>query len=441
MRKAKIIISSIVTISLASYIFLNQWSKASDTSTYNSNVGNAPTIIDPSDDTVDLGKNNSGNYTYIPPVLEYDNKEDKQDGDIKDMDTSGSHFTPATEIDLDPTSITVLVNQELALPKDYVPANMVVPNIPFDIKRYDDKMLMREEAAKAIEELFAAAEKEGHKLYGISGYRSYKRQYDIFTSNLVKNGKTRTIKYSAVPGASEHQTGLAMDVSLKSLRYRLVTSFSSTPEGKWLADNAHKYGYILRYSKDKTKITGYAYEPWHIRFVGKDLANYLYTNNLTLEEYYNYIPSEDFDFEKEYAEILNFKPTPTPSPTPIAEEELEEENADLENPDGQMEDGLDEDNGDTMDENDIDVDNNNEDTMDEGNQDDNIYEDDLDNDDLDEENSDENIIDENIIDEDIPYTDDMNPIDSPEDLNGEPIIINPNTGKPVVDIYDENITP
>ena len=141
-----------------------------------------------------------------------------------------------------------------------------------------------------------------------------------------------------------------MDVSLKSLRYRLVISFSSTPEGKWFIDNAHKYGYILRYSKDKTKITGYAYEPWHIRFVGKDLANYLYTNNLTLEEYYNYIPSEDFDFEKEYAEILNFKPTPTPSPTPIAEEELEEENADLENPDGQMEDGLDEDNGDTMDE-------------------------------------------------------------------------------------------
>jgi len=175
---------------------------------------------------------------------------------------------------------------------------------------------MRADAAKALEELFAAAREAGYELSGVSGYRSYSRQRQIFINNILTKGKEHTLKYSAVPGASEHQTGLAMDVSCKSLGYDLDTGFSETPEGKWLAQNAHLYGYIIRYPKGKAHITGYAYEPWHVRYVGKGLAKYLYENDLTLEEYYNYTPSKDFNFEKKYAALINITPSPAPSIEP-----------------------------------------------------------------------------------------------------------------------------
>lgn len=222
-------------------------------------------------------------------------------------------FVPATEIDLDPASITVFVNPEYNLPKSYVPKNLVTVNVYFNLKNYDERTLMRADAAAALERLFAAAKEAGYELCGVSGYRSYYRQYQIFTNNILTKGKEHTLLYSAVPGASEHQTGLAMDVSCKSLRYDLSTSFSETPEGIWLAQNAHRFGYIIRYPKGKAHITGYAYEPWHIRYVGKGLAKYLYENDLTLEEYYNYTPGKNFDFEKKYADLINITPTPLPS--------------------------------------------------------------------------------------------------------------------------------
>lgn len=222
-------------------------------------------------------------------------------------------FVPATEIDLDPGSITVFVNPEHSLPKSYIPDNLVTVNVFFNLKSYDERTLMRAEAAQALERLFAAAREDGYELCGVSGYRSYSRQKQIFINNILTKGREYTLKYSAVPGASEHQTGLAMDVSCKSLRYNLSTSFSETPEGKWLAQNAHHYGYIIRYPKGKAHITGYAYEPWHIRYVGKGLAKYLYENDLTLEEYYNYTPGRNFDFEEKYADLINITPSPEPT--------------------------------------------------------------------------------------------------------------------------------
>ncbi len=253
----------------------------------------------------------SGNDTYIPPTNEYDDNNGIEGG--SGMNENHTPWTPATEMDLDPESITVFVNKEFVLPKDYVPKDMVIPNVLFDIEGYDERKLLREEAAYALERLFVAAKKDGHTLYGISGYRSYERQKQIFSNNILKKGKRHTLKYSAVPGASEHQTGLSMDVSSKSLRYRLITPFANSPEGEWLGENAHKYGFVIRYSKEKEDITGYAYEPWHIRYLGKDLATYLYTNDLTLDEYYNYTPSDSFDFEALYAELINYKPPITPT--------------------------------------------------------------------------------------------------------------------------------
>lgn len=249
-------------------------------------------------------------------------------------------------LDTDPKSITVLVNKELPLlPKDFVPEDLVVPNVLFSIKYFDEKKQMRSEAAKALEELFQGATQDNMTLYAISGYRSYLRQYDIFTSNIRKQGLEHTKQYSATPGYSEHQTGLSIDVSAKSANNRLDSSFAETLEGKWLAENAYLYGYIIRYPDGKSDITGYAYEPWHIRYVGKPLATYLYENDLTLEEYYSFEPSGDYSNELNYDNLESFGialedvlvPTKVIIPTEVPKEEtIDEETA--EDPDTTEED-------------------------------------------------------------------------------------------------------
>lgn len=186
-----------------------------------------------------------------------------------------------------PEAIDVLVNKEYSLPKDYIPKDLTKPNILFPFEYDDEKKLMRKEAASAIEQLFQDASKKNLRLYGISGYRSYARQKTIYDTNVATRGEEETNRFSAKPGHSEHQTGLAMDVSTPSIDFHLDQGFASTPEGKWLAKHAYQYGFIIRYPKDKSDITGYAYEPWHLRYVGIPLAEKLYEENLTLEEYYN----------------------------------------------------------------------------------------------------------------------------------------------------------
>ena len=155
------------------------------------------------------------------------------------------------------------------------------------------------------------------------------------TDNVKRQGLEHTTKYSATPGFSEHQTGLAIDVSADSVNNRLDESFGDSTEGKWLAENAHLYGFIIRYPKDKTKITGYSYEPWHIRYVGKPLAKYIYENNLCLEEYYNFKPSMDYsdqisydklvDYGIDLADVLEPTKAPTKAPTNKPEKNTEED--------------------------------------------------------------------------------------------------------------------
>lgn len=186
----------------------------------------------------------------------------------------------------------VLINRDYPLPSDYIPQDLEVPDILFTLDHYTDKKLMRSKAARALEKMFAASEAEGLSVTGISGYRSYERQETVYRQSLEKSGNEHTRLYSALPGTSEHQSGLSIDVGCPSNNYRLEADFADTEEGKWLAENSWKYGIIIRYPEGKSEITGYEYEPWHLRYVGKKLAAYLYKNNLTLEEYYGYIPSE-----------------------------------------------------------------------------------------------------------------------------------------------------
>lgn len=181
--------------------------------------------------------------------------------------------------------ILVLVNKNRNLPSDYKPEDLVIPNVRFPFEETVEKKYMREEAAKALEELFNQADEEGIYLFAISGYRSYNTQKYLFDTRAERDGFEAANKLTAYPGQSEHQTGLAMDVSSQSMGFTLDQSFGQAVEGEWLKDNAHKFGFIIRYSKDSVDITGYSYEPWHIRYVGKEVAEEIYDENITLEEY------------------------------------------------------------------------------------------------------------------------------------------------------------
>lgn len=327
MRKKQlpIIVCALLILSIAGYLvfYLDLFSRNNVLA--NNNTAIASTTSPGAISIDNIGKIN--NYTYIPPTYEYDNSNsdinsDNKEEQMSDSQPGGTSWTPASDMDLDPKSFTVYVNKEYSLPTDYVPLDLVVPNINFEPDASGERTFMQKKAAQAIENLFAAALEDDCALYAISGYRSYERQKEIFQNNIIFRGKKHTLKYSAAPGTSEHQTGLSMDVSSKSINYKLSTSFAYSSEGKWLADNAYKFGFIIRYPKNQIDLTGYAYEPWHIRYVGEDLAAYLYTKDITLDEYYNYTPSEGFDYEQIYSDLINYRPITSPSPTPIPEEDL-----------------------------------------------------------------------------------------------------------------------
>lgn len=192
-----------------------------------------------------------------------------------------------------PNDILVLVNKERNLSSDYKPDDLVVPNVRFSFEGNDQKKYLRKEAAKALEDLFKEGEKEDIALYAVSGYRSYSRQELLFNNKANKVGAEAANKLVARPGQSEHHTGLAMDVSSKSANFSLAERFGETAEGIWLKENAHKFGFIIRYPKEKTDITGYSYEPWHIRYVGKEIAEEIYEKDITLEEYFGFEYSEN----------------------------------------------------------------------------------------------------------------------------------------------------
>ena len=144
-------------------------------------------------------------------------------------------------------------------------------------------MQLVHEAKEAFETLSEEAKKEGKNIIAMSSYRSYEYQVDLYNRYVETDGKEAADTYSARAGYSEHQTGLAVDVYNKELPY---TSFEQTEEFTWMQENAYKYGFILRFPKDKVNITGYQYESWHYRYVGEEVAEYIHKNDLTLEEYY-----------------------------------------------------------------------------------------------------------------------------------------------------------
>ncbi|MFC7062665.1 M15 family metallopeptidase [Halobacillus seohaensis] len=184
----------------------------------------------------------------------------------------------------------VVVNKDRKLPEGYEPDELVEPNVRFPFEEDHPKKMMQPKAARALENLFAAANKEGLGLYATSGYRSYETQQRIYENNVAERGQEEADKFSARPGTSEHQTGLAMDVTSAEMEFKLDQSFINTPEGNWLAENAHEYGFVVRYLKGTMDITGYEYEPWHLRYVGTDLSTQIHESGGTLEEFFGFYP-------------------------------------------------------------------------------------------------------------------------------------------------------
>ena len=181
-----------------------------------------------------------------------------------------------------------LVNRQHAVSKYYTPATRKVIGPGMD-------QSMRADAAQALEEMFAAAQEDGIRLSIVSGYRSYSKQSTIYSRKKAEQGQAAADKVSARPGTSEHQLGLAMDVSRKGST-QLNTAFGSTQEGQWISENAHRFGFVVRYLKDYEDVTGYMYEPWHVRYVGPEHAKALYECGLPMEMYMSGFKLEVYDY-------------------------------------------------------------------------------------------------------------------------------------------------
>lgn len=179
----------------------------------------------------------------------------------------------------DPNDITVLVNKIHKIPDDYIPDDLV--NV------IDSQQRLRKEAAEAYEQFYKEAKSRNIAIYAISGYRTNELQTTYWQNQVNAKGKEYASLYSAYPGRSEHQLGLAIDVSYKTTGDRLNESVEQSEIGQFIVSDGYKYGFILRYPKGKESITNYGYEPWHMRYVGKELAQKLHDNKQTLEEYYN----------------------------------------------------------------------------------------------------------------------------------------------------------
>ncbi|SDD63474.1 D-alanyl-D-alanine carboxypeptidase [Paenibacillus sp. UNCCL117] len=193
----------------------------------------------------------------------------------------------AVQVIAKPAEIAVLVNKLNKLPDNYKPQDLVDPDVAFIFKEKLEKRKMRKEAAASLEKLFQAAKEAGYPLAGVSAYRSHQTQTSLYNNYVKQHGEQEANTFSAKPGQSEHETGLAIDVAGANGKCPAQDCFGATKEAKWLAEHASEYGFIIRYPKGKEAITGYQYEPWHLRYVGVQLAKELTKQGLTLEEYYS----------------------------------------------------------------------------------------------------------------------------------------------------------
>ncbi|WP_165843751.1 Ig-like domain-containing protein [Planococcus halotolerans] len=221
------------------------------------------TVNDNGEFKVEIARQTSGTELEVIAIDEAGNESEARIVKVGSSQGQGSGSA------VEPTYIDgiLVVNKKYGLPPSYAPG-------------------VNQTAQSALNRMLADAEKAGHELSVISSYRSYSYQEELYNRYVNTHGEEQAKRFAALPGHSEHQTGLAFDLGgTESQDDWLSGSFGDTPAGKWLAENAHKYGFIVRYPKGKEAITGYIYEPWHFRYLGVDTATDVYNSGLTLEEY------------------------------------------------------------------------------------------------------------------------------------------------------------
>lgn len=194
---------------------------------------------------------------------------------------NNEYYTNIKQTDVS-KDILMINNKYYKLPDNYEPTDLVTVKNWYS---YGDDTKLRQEAYDKFIEMYNSAKENDLNIIINSAYRSYKYQEELYNDYLSRYGKEYTDNYAARPGHSEHQTGLTIDVTTYGAD---GDNFDKTDEFKWLQDNAHLYGYILRYPKGKENITGYKYESWHYRYVGVDVATIIHDENITFDEYYSY---------------------------------------------------------------------------------------------------------------------------------------------------------
>lgn len=203
--------------------------------------------------------------TIVEPEVEEPVEEEPEP-----IDRSGAKGYEGNEVlPTEPTIIKgiLVASKQYPLPQNYAPGES-------------------EEAREAFRQMAAEAQLEDITLVAFSTFRSFERQQELYDRYVKNDGQEAADRYSARPGYSEHQTGLAFDIGEQNFEEHFAReSFGETAAGKWVAANAHHYGFIMRYPEGKEKITGYMYEPWHFRYVGKDVATQIYEKGITLEDY------------------------------------------------------------------------------------------------------------------------------------------------------------
>lgn len=231
-----------------------------------------PQLIETKPNTTDIAKEKTEQpelpvqEEVVPPkqpeVIEEPAKQQE-----KPLENGG--YIEGQTLPKEPTYVdgVLIANKKYPLPADFAPGE-------------------NKEARAAFEKMAADAKTAGFELDAFSTYRSYEYQEVLYNNYVSRDGKEDADRYSARPGYSEHQTGLAFDIGEKGKEDLWLTAeFGESEAGKWLVENAHKYGFILRYPKGKEAITGYMYESWHFRYLGVELATKVKESNLTLEEY------------------------------------------------------------------------------------------------------------------------------------------------------------
>jgi D-alanyl-D-alanine carboxypeptidase len=193
-------------------------------------------------------------------------------------------ITPTTEATApaSPNDLLYIVDKQHTLSASYVPPDLVPLTT---VRTTTPKQMVRRVVLPHLEKLIADAKAAGFELAVTSAYRSYSEQEATHAYWVRIEGEAAADRVSAQAGQSEHQLGLALDLTSAGAGFILSENFGSLPEGKWLRENAHRYGFIIRYPEGKESVTGYAYEPWHIRYVGEEAATAIFQQGITLDEY------------------------------------------------------------------------------------------------------------------------------------------------------------